>query len=112
MTLVGVRVLVVEDDVDNRDALEALLALEGAEVRTAASAELAMQLLDTRSPQVVASDIALPNRDGYWLLRQLRAWQQRQGVDVKTLAVTAHASTSDRTRALDAGFDSYLCKPF
>jgi signal transduction histidine kinase/ActR/RegA family two-component response regulator len=108
--LSGLHLLVVEDDEATLDALTELLSLQGATVTPAASVDQALKELAKRAPDVLVSDIAMPERDGYDLIRTIRA----QGHDAETLpaiAVTAFAGPEDRQRALAAGFQLHLAKP-
>jgi len=108
--LAGVRVLAVEDDESTLDALTELLSLQGADVAPAASVSQALETLKGFDPDVLVSDIGMPERDGYDLIREIRA----RGRDAETLpavAVTAFASPEDRQRALAAGFQVHLAKP-
>ncbi len=108
-SLHGVNVLVVEDDDDARELLTAVLAQRGAAVFSASSAAVGYDLAMRERVDVVLSDIAMPDEDGYALLRRLRALDR--GARLPVLAVTAYASRSDRQRALDAGFDAHIGKP-
>src|SRR6185369_10952098 len=105
--LAGVRVLIVDDEADVRDFLATALMLAGAEVASAASATEAQARLAAGTPDVVLSDLAMPDRDGYTFLRELRA----AGRTMPVIALTALASATDRQRAITAGFDVHLAKP-
>ncbi|MBA3454100.1 MAG: response regulator [Deltaproteobacteria bacterium] len=105
--LEGVRVLVVDDDPQVRDALALLLERVGAIVVTAASAASARAQLVASEPEALVCDIGMPGEDGYELIASLRA----SGTDTPAIAVTAHASELDVSRALAAGFDVHLAKP-
>jgi signal transduction histidine kinase/ActR/RegA family two-component response regulator len=105
--LVGLSVLVVEDERDSRDLIELLLSGEGAEVQTAASADGALAALEDATFDIVLSDVGMPGRDGYWLARELR--KTRPGI--ATIALTAYSSREDVMRALAAGFDRHVAKP-
>jgi PAS domain S-box-containing protein len=105
--LTGTRVLVVDDRMDERQLFEFVLEHAGAEVRTAATASEACQIFDDWRPDVLLSDIAMPDEDGYALLKRLRSQQS----DLPAIAVTAHARQEDRERALSAGFNLYVAKP-
>ncbi len=105
----GVRVLVVEDDVDERDFLVALLGAAGADVRSASSASEALATLAWWQPGVLVSDLGLPGRDGYGLMEAVRTLP---GVDrLPAAAVTGQTAPEDRRRALRAGFQAHLAKP-
>jgi CheY-like chemotaxis protein len=106
----GVRVLIVEDDPDARSALRVVLELAGARASIAGSAAEAIAAM-TRDPvDVVVSDIAMPDEDGYSLVSKLRALERERGRLV-AVALTGHASDGDRSRALRAGFDAHVGKP-
>jgi signal transduction histidine kinase/CheY-like chemotaxis protein len=109
-SLEGLRVLVVDDDVENRDALAANLASERAHVLTAGSAAEALEVLKSSRVDVLLSDIAMPLEDGYTLIRKVRALD---GAAAKTpaAALTALARDEDRQQSLDAGFQLHLAKP-
>src|SRR3954468_19899083 len=108
--LAGVRVLAVEDDESTLDALTELLSLQGADVAPAASVSQALETLEGFAPDVLVSDIGMPERDGYDLIREIRA-RGRDAVALPAVAVTAFASPEDRQRALAAGFQVHLAKP-
>ena len=108
--LVGIDLLVVEDDEDARDLLAILLAQQGATVRQAGSAAEALALLDQGVPDILLSDIGLPIDDGYHLVRNVRA----RGIDKERLpaiALTAYARREDQRLALEAGFQAHVAKP-
>ena len=107
----GLDILVVDDRADERELLTAILERHGAHVRTAASAAEALSEFQTRRPDVLISDIAMPNEDGYALLHKVRNLSREEGGDVPAIAVTAHARAEDRERALAAGFQMYVPKP-
>jgi CheY-like chemotaxis protein len=106
----GVNVLIVEDDADARSALRVVLELAGARARIASSAAEAVTAMESEPPDVVVSDIAMPDEDGYSLVSKLRALD-RSGGQLVTVALTGHASDFDRDRALRAGFDAHVGKP-
>jgi hypothetical protein len=105
--LLGVDVLVVDDEADARDLVAAVLARCGAEVRTASSVDDAVRQLTERRPHVLLSDIGLPIEDGYALIRRVREIDS----GVPALALTAHATPEDHRRALAAGFHAHVSKP-
>jgi two-component system CheB/CheR fusion protein len=107
----GVRVLVVEDDPGMREALAEMLSLSGAEVRAAESAAMAMALFEEFRPELLVCDIAMPDEDGYSLLRKIRAMAPERGGNVPALALTALASEEDRRRAFEAGLQGHMSKP-
>ncbi|WP_269508929.1 hybrid sensor histidine kinase/response regulator [Burkholderia sp. IMCC1007] len=107
------RILIVDDDATTRASLTAALTTLGADVAIAASGREALAVVADLQPTVVLSDLAMPDGDGFWLLDALRRGGANVGSPpaVRVLAVTAHAGLADERRALDAGFDGYLCKP-
>jgi len=113
-SLAGLRILIVEDEVDSRDLLGALLARCGAETIMVPSCERAIDVLreSARPPDVIVSDLGMPEQDGYDLIRQLRALESEKGGRIPAVAVTGYANPGDRQRALAAGFSAYVAKPF
>jgi two-component system CheB/CheR fusion protein len=107
--LVGLRILLVDDEAMLLSSFSELLALEGATVVTADSALRAFELAQSAPFDVVVSDIAMPEHDGYWLARQLRATQATSTVPI--VAVSGMARETDRVKALEAGFDAHTGKP-
>ena len=107
----GVHVLVVDDDRDAREVLHAVLAQAGAEVTTVASASEALASIDQARPDVLVSDIGLPQEDGYALVRRLRMRREDNGGRTPAIAVTAYAAAADRERAAASGYDRHLSKP-
>jgi len=105
--LPGLRVLVVDDQVDMRDMLATILCLEEAEVRTADSLDEAMRIMTAWPPEIIVSDIAMPHASGYELIRRVR----ESGCNAPAIAITARASGESRPRVLAAGFQMYLPKP-
>ena len=111
LDLEGVRVLVVEDELETREPLVEMLTGSGAEVRAAASVAEAMRVFADFRPQLLLSDIDMPIEDGYMLIRRIRALGPTRGGNVRAMALTAMASAPDRERALAAGFDLHFPKP-
>jgi two-component system, chemotaxis family, CheB/CheR fusion protein len=109
--LEGLRILLVEDDADSRDALRTLLEQFGGRVTAAASAAEALASLAAVRPHLLVSDIGMPVQDGYDLIRRVRELPPDRGGDVPALALSAYASKQDRARALAAGFQQHLTKP-
>ena len=107
----GARILVVDDDSATREALVEVLSLDGAVVRSAESPAAAMKAFTEFRPELLVSDIAMPGEDGYGLIARVRALGPERGGDVPALALTALATTDDRQRALEAGFQAHMGKP-
>jgi CheY-like chemotaxis protein/anti-sigma regulatory factor (Ser/Thr protein kinase) len=106
----GVRVLVVDDDVDSRDLMTHVLEQAGAAVTTVGSASEALEMIDAIAPDVLVSDIGMPQQDGYHLVRILRK-RESGSATVPAVAVTAYARLEDRQHALAAGFQAHVSKP-
>jgi PAS domain S-box-containing protein len=111
MSLAGVRVLVVEDEPDACELLLLTLGERGAEVTIASTTDEASALLDSACPDVLVSDIELPGGSGYELIKRVRQSSDEVIRRVPAVALTAHARTEDRVRALLAGFDTHVPKP-
>jgi PAS domain S-box-containing protein len=111
VNLYDVRVLVVDDEPDTRQLLTFLLQQQGARVMAAASATEALSIFEQFSPDVLLSDIGMPELDGYGLIRQIRAMPAEQGGKVPAIALTAYASDRDYQQVLEAGFQTHLPKP-
>jgi CheY-like chemotaxis protein len=107
----GLRVLVVDDEPDACELTAMVLAQAGARVQTACSAAEGFQAFRHFRPDVLVSDIGMPEADGYSLIRRIRALEQREGGRVAALALTAFAQEEDRARALAAGFSTHMRKP-
>ena len=107
------RILIVDDDATTRASLTAALTTLGAAVAIASSGREALAVIADLQPTVVLSDLAMPDGDGFWLLDALRHGGANGATprDLRVLAVTAHAGPADERRALEAGFDAFLCKP-
>jgi PAS domain S-box-containing protein len=109
--LSGVKVLIVDDEADARGLIQRLLLECDAEVTTAASASEALALMEREQPDVLVSDIGMPEVDGYELLRRVRALAHDRGRKIPAIALTAFARSEDRTKALRAGFQVHVSKP-
>ena len=108
--LSGYRILVVEDQSDTRQLIETALVAGGAAVFAASSADEALELWRRERPHALISDIAMPGRDGYSLMRQIRSAGPAQTPRV-TIALSAYAAPQDHQRSIDAGFQRHLTKP-
>jgi PAS domain S-box-containing protein len=109
--LVGVSVLVVEDDPDTLEMLKFVLADSGAEVFTAGSTSDALKALECWRPDALISDLAMPDEDGYELIAQVRSRSPRQGGDIPAIALSAYTRAEDSLHALAAGFQMHVPKP-
>lgn len=109
--LEGMRVLLVDDDADTREFLAAALEGAGAQLRAVASAAAAIDEVRSWRPDVIVSDIAMPEEDGYAFIRRVRSLEPAQGGRTPAVALTALARPRDRVRALAAGFQTHMPKP-
>jgi CheY-like chemotaxis protein len=110
--LAGLRIVVADDQEDSRDLIDFLLTQQGAVVTGAASAAEAFAAVKGHPPDVLLSDIEMPDENGYAFIGRVRALPAEQGGAVPAAAMTAHGSREDRDRALAAGFQRHLPKPF
>lgn len=111
-SLAGTRVLVVEDEADTRALLRTALERSGSTVVVASGTDEALAALDAFSPDVLVSDLRLPDKDGYVLIRAVRARHAAHRRRLPALAVTAYAGPDEAQRARSAGFDCFVTKPF
>jgi two-component system CheB/CheR fusion protein len=107
----GLRVLVVEDDEGTRESLVEILSRAGAEARAAASADEGLSALEEFKPDVLLSDLAMPVRDGFGLIAQVRSLPAEKGGRIPAAALSALVGVDDRQRALAAGFQLHVPKP-
>lgn len=105
------RVLVVDDDLDTLEVMRVILESHGAQIAVAATAAEGLAALETFGPEVILSDIGLPDEDGCDFMRKVRALPADQGGQTSAVAASAHVHTSDRERAFNAGFHAFLAKP-
>jgi PAS domain S-box-containing protein len=111
VSLKDVDILVIDDQDDARELLRTVLEHSGARVACAGSSREALHAIGTRRPDVVISDIEMPEESGYDFLRQLRALPSGDGGNLPVLALTAYATAHDRVKVLQAGFHTHLSKP-
>jgi CheY-like chemotaxis protein len=109
--IAGLRVLLVDDDLDTRELIASALRRAGAEVAAVPSAAEALNTLQACQPDILLSDIAMPVQDGYCLIRQIRRLSPANGGEVPAIALSASASKEDSARAVAAGFQFHLAKP-
>jgi signal transduction histidine kinase/CheY-like chemotaxis protein len=107
----GLRVWIVDDSPTGRRMLKHWLEISGAQVTAMASASEALKSFDESTPEVLLSDVGMPNMDGYALMRQVRARGPEHGGNVPAIAVSGYATPEDRERALAAGFQLHMAKP-
>ncbi|MEB3338431.1 MAG: PAS domain-containing protein, partial [Leptolyngbyaceae bacterium] len=113
LSLAGLQILAVEDEIDNRELLQWMLEGYGAEVVAVASAREALSALtaDPGKYDVLVSDIGMPQEDGYWLIQQVRALDAESGGQIPAIALTGYAGEQSRQEAIAAGFQAHLAKP-
>jgi PAS domain S-box-containing protein len=108
----GIKILLVEDDLDTRDIVRVILEEAQAQVTATASMKEAMACLQQANFHILVSDIAMPEKDGYQLIRTIRALDSQQGGQIPAIALSAYAREEDRLQALNAGFHLHIAKPF
>jgi signal transduction histidine kinase/CheY-like chemotaxis protein len=111
LTLQSIHALVVDDDTDTRDFIEFLLQQAGATVMSSASAAEALTALMQFQPDILLSDIGMPDTNGYMLMQRVRALPPEQGGAIPAIALTAYAGEFDQQQALSAGFQRHVPKP-
>nr|WP_234711218.1 PAS domain-containing protein [Nostoc punctiforme] len=109
--LSNLQILLVDDDTDTREFQAFLLEQSGARVIAVASGLEALQVLDRFIPDLLVSDVGMPEMDGYMLIRQIRSRPPHQGGTIRAIAVTAYARDFDRQKALQSGFQGHITKP-
>jgi len=109
--LAGLNVLVVEDEPDAREIVGALLESRGARVVLTASAAEAYVSLDRELPDIIVSDVGMPDEDGYQFVRRVRSFAPERGGSTPIVALTAYSSPQDRLRTRQAGYSHHLAKP-
>ncbi|MEH2424755.1 MAG: response regulator [Nostoc sp.] len=108
----GFRVLVVDDNEDCLCMVKFILEEYLVEVKTAISANEAIEVIEMWNPDVLISDIGMPDKDGYWLIRTIRNFEALRSKFFPAIALTSYAYPEDCTKALDAGFQEVIFKPF
>jgi len=110
-SLAGRKVLVVDDEPDSRALVAELLEINGMQVSTAGSVDEAIAAMDASTPDLLLSDIGMPIKDGYMLIRKIRERSPERGGQVRAAALTGYGSAADFERARNAGFQSIIVKP-
>lgn len=105
----GQKILVVEDEPDGLEVAVTLLEMYGAEVLTATNGQEGLEVVRREHPKFVISDLSMPEMSGWEMVHMIK--NDRSIMDIPVIALTAHAMTGDRERALAAGFHNYLSKP-
>jgi CheY-like chemotaxis protein len=113
--LVGLKILVIDDEIDARELMSIILHYYGAQVSTASSANEALTLLngngDRTLPDVIVSDIGMPETDGCQFIEKLRNLDEEHGGEIPAIALSGFCSVTDRLRTISAGFQAHLSKP-
>ncbi|MBN3878793.1 AAA family ATPase [Nostoc sp. JL23] len=109
--LSGLEILVVDDDADMREFLPFMLEQYGASVTVVASGIEALTALSQSQPNLIISDIGMPEMDGYMLMRQVRSLEPEQGGTIPAIALTAYAGEMDHQQAIAVGFQQHISKP-
>jgi CheY-like chemotaxis protein len=112
LALNGLRVLVVDSDLDSRVLLTMVFEEYGVETIAATSALEALEIVKQVKPDLLISEISLPNEDGYSLMRKVKALENARQVDIPAIALTTYDGEDDRAHALSVGFEKHLPKPF
>nr|WP_277882220.1 response regulator [Oculatella sp. FACHB-28] len=111
LNLSGIKILVVDDEIDTRELVTFVLEQQGAQVTSASSAHEALQILTQAKPDVLLSDIGMPDIDGYMLIQQVRMFAPEQGGQIPAIALTAYAGDADQQQVIAAGFQKHISKP-
>jgi PAS domain S-box-containing protein len=109
--MTGIRILIVDDDRDSREMLKFLLEISRAQIMTAANAHEALAKFSTFEPDILISDLGMPEVDGYDLIKQIRALPAENGGRTPAVALTGYAGVEEQRRVLAAGFDVHIAKP-
>lgn len=109
--ITGLQVLIVDDEADARELLKIVLEQAGANVTAASSVSEAVNLIEQLQPDILLSDIGMPEEDGYSLIQKTKHLKTKSGKQIPAAAITAYAREEDQLKALQAGFQTHLSKP-
>jgi signal transduction histidine kinase/DNA-binding response OmpR family regulator len=109
--LEGLRILIVDDEADARELVSAILTRCGSEVKCCESAGEALEAFRDWKPDLLVSDIGMPNEDGYSLIKKLRKLRSKRAKQIPAVALTAYATKEDKARTLSSGFQMHVAKP-
>ncbi|WP_439566499.1 ATP-binding response regulator, partial [Gloeocapsopsis crepidinum] len=109
--ITGLKVLVVDDEADARELLKIMLEQAGANVTAVSSVSEAINLIEQLQPDILLSDIGMPEEDGYSLIQKTKHLKTKSGKQIPAAAITAYARAEDQAKALQAGFQTHLSKP-
>jgi PAS domain S-box-containing protein len=110
-SLQGLKIMVVEDEPDTRQMLQVVLEQYGASVTSASSAAEALEALPEQKPDILISDLGMPGMDGFELIRKIRAESSPELQNMPALALSAYATTEDKAKAAQAGYQAHVSKP-
>ncbi|NDJ24983.1 response regulator [Nostoc sp. B(2019)] len=108
--LIGIRIMLVEDEPDIADLLIFILEASGAEVMAFVNAEIALALVESLHPDILLSNVKLPHHDGNWLIRQIRVHSCQFIRQLPAIAITSYTREVSCHKALSAGFDRFIAK--
>ena len=108
----GLRLLIVDHNLDAQEILTVMFELEGAEVITVSSASEALETLENYTPDLLISEVILPKEDGYSLISKIRSHKRKRVSQIPAIALTVAALNRERQQALLAGFNRHISKPF
>ncbi|WP_411675354.1 response regulator [Dulcicalothrix desertica] len=111
LNLNGIKILVVDDETDSRELVKFIVEQAGAEVIAADGAKQALATLTQWLPNILISDIGMPEMNGYMLLQQVRTLAPQQGGQIPAIALTAYAGDYNKQQASLAGFQGHIAKP-
>jgi CheY-like chemotaxis protein len=109
--LAGRKILVIDDEADARELINRILTYCKASVITAATAKEGLELLKREKPDVIISDVSMPDKDGYQFINEVRQLSPENGGRTPAVALTAFARADDMAKAISAGYQQHLCKP-
>jgi PAS domain S-box-containing protein len=110
-SLDGLKLLIVDDEADARELLQTMLLPCGGEIVTCSSAAEGLERMRLEKPDLIVSDIGMPDEDGYMLIRKIRALPPEEGGRIPAIALTAYARIEDRVKALSSGYQLHVPKP-
>jgi CheY-like chemotaxis protein len=107
----GLRVLIVDDEPDTRDMIYTFFKYCKAQVKAVATVNEVLSFIEESAPDVLISDISMPDIDGYDLIKKVRSFEVQKAIRIPVIGLTAHAGVVDRQTVLNSGFDLYMSKP-
>jgi CheY-like chemotaxis protein len=110
-SLAGLKILVIDDELDARELIRRILTQCDASVIAAASANEGLELVSVEKPDVIISDISMPEKNGYQLIAEVRNLSTEDGGTIPAIALTAFAHAKDKAKVMSAGYQRHLSKP-